>query len=234
MPAFMVLFVRRYVDEPHLFKAAREKIATGPHRQIWLEIFSPEIIKTTILTSLLTTGAQGGYYALFTWLPTYLKAERKLSIIGSGGYIAVVIIGSFIGLLVGAHLADRIGRRANFLLFAVCSLITVIIVYTQLPVDNGLMLLLGFPLGFFATGIFAGMGAFLTENFPTRIRATGQGFAYNFGRGIAALSPTFAGLLSATLPLGQSIGIFAASAYGLFIVAALLLPETKARELTPG
>jgi MFS family permease len=75
MPAFMILFVRRFVDEPHLFKAAREKTATGGHRQIWLEIFSPEIIKTTILTSLLTTGAQGGYYALFTWLPTYLKAK---------------------------------------------------------------------------------------------------------------------------------------------------------------
>ena len=95
----MVLFVRRFIDEPPLFKAAREKAATGAQRQSWLEIFSPEIIKTTVLTSLLTTGAQGGYYALFTWLPTYLKAERKLSIIGSGGYIAVVIIGSFICLL---------------------------------------------------------------------------------------------------------------------------------------
>ena len=94
--------------------------------------------------------------------------------------------------------------------------------------------LLGFPLGFFATGIFAGMGAFLTENFPTRIRASGQGFAYNFGRGIAAFNPTFVGLLSATLPLGQPIGVFAAGSYGLLIVAALLLPDTKARELTPG
>jgi MFS family permease len=47
MPALMVLFVRRFVDEPPLFKAAREKIATGAHRQGWLEIFSPEIIKTT-------------------------------------------------------------------------------------------------------------------------------------------------------------------------------------------
>jgi hypothetical protein len=73
----------------------------------------------------------------------------------------------------------------------------------------GNMLILGFPLGFFATGIFSGMGAFLTENFPTRVRGSGQGFSYNFGRGIAALNPTFVGLLSATLPLGQSIGVFA-------------------------
>jgi MFS family permease len=136
------------------------------------------------------------------------------------------------GYIVGAYLADRIGRRANFLIYAVCSLVTVI-VYTQLPVDDTLMLLLGFPLGFFASGIFSGMGPFLTENFPTRMRGSGQGFAYNFGRGIAALNPTFVGLLSATLPLGRSIGVFAAMAYGLVIAAALLLPETKGRELTP-
>jgi MFS family permease len=204
-------------------------VAAGSIGQRPLEIFSPQILKTTILTCLLATGAQGGYYALFTWLPTYLKVERKLSIIGSGSYIAVAIVGSFIGYFVSAHLADSIGRRANFLIFAVCSVFTVI-VYTLLPIDDTLMLFLGFPLG--ACGIFAGMGPLLTENFPTRMRGSGQGFAYNFGRGIAALNPTFVGLLSATIPLGQSIGVFSVVAYGLLIVAALLLPETKGRELT--
>ena len=49
---------------------------------------------------------------------------------------------------------------------------------------------------------------------------------------VAALNPFFVGVLSATLPLGQSIGIFAVIAYGILIVAALLLPETKGRVLT--
>jgi MFS family permease len=174
LPAFMVFFVRRFVDEPPIFQAARQTaIATGSKAH-WLETFSPATLKTTVLTSLLATGAQGGYYAITTWLPTYLKTERKLSVIGTGGYIAVIIIGSFIGYLVGAYLADRIRRRANFILYAVCSLITVL-VYTQLPIDDTLMLLLGFPLGFFASGLFSGMGAFLTENFPTRMRGSGQG-----------------------------------------------------------
>jgi hypothetical protein len=85
------------------------------------------------------------------------------------------------------------------LLFAACSLITAV-VYTQLPIDDGLMLPLGFPLDFFATGIFAGMGIRLTENFPTRIGTSGQGCSYNFGRGVAGFHPTFVDPSSATLP----------------------------------
>ncbi len=45
-------------------------------------------------------------------------------------------------------------------------------------------------------------------------------------------SVTFVGLLSAVLPLGQSIGVFAGIAYGIVVIMALLLPETRGRELT--
>ena len=50
------------------------------------------------------------------------------------------------------------------------------------------MLWLGFPLGIASSAHFSGLGAFFTEMFPTRLRGSGQGFAYNFGRGIGALS----------------------------------------------
>ena len=230
LPAILVFFIRRFVDEPNVFTAMRGNLSAKGTTANFLEIFSPSLLKTTILTSILATGAQGGYYAIATWLPTFLRTERKLTVLGTGGYLAVIIVGSFIGYLVSAYLADRIGRRGNFILFAVCSLLTVF-VYTQLPITDNMMLILGFPLGFFASGIFSGMGAFLTENFPTRVRGSGQGFAYNFGRGIAALNPFFVGLLSASMPLGQSIGVFAGIAYGIVIVAALLLPETKGRIL---
>jgi MFS family permease len=230
-PALLVFFVRRFVDEPPVFAATQTNLAAAGAKTNFLEIFSPAMLRTTILTSLLATGQQGGYYAITTWLPTFLRTERKLTVLGTGGYLAVIIIGSLIGYWVSAWLADRIGRRANFILFALCSLVSVV-VYTQLPINDAAMLFLGFPLGFFASGIFSGMGPFLTELFPTRMRGSGQGFSYNFGRGVAALNPTFVGLLSATLPLGQSIGVFAAIAYGIVVVVALLLPETKGRVLT--
>jgi MFS family permease len=230
-PALLVFFIRRNVDEPEVFEKTQNNLDRAGKKANFLEIFSPSMLKTTILTCVLTTGAQGGYYAITTWLPTFLRTERKLTVLGSGGYLAVIIIGSFVGYLVSAWLNDKIGRRANFILFAVCSIITVF-VYTQLPINDSMMLVLGFPLGFFASGIFSGMGPILTELFPTRMRGSGQGFAYNFGRGVASFAPALVGQLSATMPLGQSIGVYALIAYGLLIIAALLLPETKGRVLT--
>jgi MFS family permease len=230
-PAALVFFVRRWVAEPPVFAQTRERLETEGKATNFLEIFAPSIVRTTILTCILSIGTQGGYYAITTWLPTYLRTERKLTILGSGGYLAVIIVGSFIGYLFSAWLNDRIGRRASFIVFALCSIITVI-GYTLLHIDGRMMLFLGFPLGFFASGTYSGMGPFLTELFPTRMRGSGQGFAYNFGRGIGALNPLLVGILSATLPLGRSIGVFALISYGLVILAALMLPETKGRVLT--
>ena len=59
----------------------------------------------------------------------------------------------------------------------------------------------------------------------------GQGFCYNMGRGLGALIPALVRWLSATMPLGQAIGLFALGSYGLLVVAALLLPETRGKLL---
>ena len=230
LPALLVFYLRRHVEEPKFSVEARAKQAAIGDRPSIVEIFSPKILKTTILASLLTTGCQGGYYAITTWLPTFLKSERKLSVVGSTGYLALLIAGSFAGYLVGAWLADRIGRRMLFITFSIGATV-LILAYTQLGFSNQTMLWLGFPLGFFASGYFSGMGPFLTELFPTRLRGSGQGFTYNFGRGIGALFPALVGYASAHIPLSSAITLFAVIAYGLFLVAALLLPETRGRVL---
>jgi MFS family permease len=230
-PALLAIFVRRFVDEAEVYVAARDQLRKSGEKVRFTEIFAPSILVRTLLCCLLTTGTQGGYYTIAIWLPSFLKTERHLSVIGSGGYLAVIIVGSFVGYAAGAYLSDMIGRRNTFIFFALGAIATVI-TYTYLPIDDTLMLFLGFPLGFFASGIFSGMGAFLTENFPTRIRAAGQGFTYNFGRGVAALNPTLVGIATASMPLGKAIAIFAVVAYALVIIASLILPETKGKQLS--
>ncbi len=227
-PALLVFYVRRFVPEPEIFNETRRRSAGGDEN--FMEIFSPHLIYTTIWAALLATGAQGGYYAITTWLPTFLRTVRKLTVLNSSGYLAVIIVGSFAGYIVSGWLNDRIGRRASFALFAICSAATVI-VYMLLPVNDTAMLVLGFPLGFFASGIFSGMGPFLTELYPSRCRGSGQGFCYNFGRGIGALFPGLVGYLSASLGLGLAIGLFALIAYGLVLVATAMLPETRGKQL---
>jgi MFS family permease len=227
-PAVLILYIRRSVPEPSVFREAIVR-QTNFAAQLYT-IFAPKTFFRTALGSLLAVGAQGGYYAITTWLPTFLRSERHLTVLGSGGYLAVIIIGSFVGYVTSAYLSDLLGRRFNFILFAACSIV-VVLSYTQLKIDDRLMLFLGFPLGFFASGIFSGMGAFYSELFPTNIRGAAQGFCYNFGRGLAAVFPWLVGVLSVSLPLGQAIGIYAIIAYATVIVAALILPETRGREL---
>jgi len=230
VPALLVFYLRRYVTEPEIAAATRVKqMASGERPALW-EIFNGPTLKTTILASLMVTGCQGGYYAITFWVPRFLTTERKLSVVSSTGYLAALIIGSFAGYLVGAWLADRIGRRNLFLTFSLGA-IAVILLYTQLPLTNGVLWLLGFPLGFFASGYFSGVGAFLTELYPTRLRGSGQGFCYNFGRGIGALFPFLVGALSTETSLGNAIAIFAVAAYGVFFIAAFALPETRGRVL---
>jgi len=229
-PALLIFYMRRYVAEPEIAARTRAEQARTGDRPSILEIFSPAMLRTTVLASLLSTGCQGGYYAITGWLPRFLTTERKLSIVGSTGYLAALIIGSFAGYLVGAWLADRIGRRNLFLLFSLGA-IAVVVVYTQVPLSNEVLWLLGFPLGFFASGYFSGMGAFLTELYPTRLRGSGQGFCYNFGRGIGALFPALVGYLSASVSLANAIAIFAVAAYALFFLSAFALPETRGRVL---
>lgn len=230
-PAILVFFMRRLVDESDVYKESQRQIALTGDKPSFFEIFQPGLRHITVLSAIMGTGAQGGYYAVTIWLPTFLRTERKLTVLATTGYLWVTIVSAFLGYLAGAYFADRIGRRATFLVFAFASA-AIVLLYTMVPMSDSTMLILGAPLGFFPAGVFSGMGAFFTEQFPTRVRGVGQGFAYNFGRATGALFPWLVGVLSQTMTLGFAIGLFASCAYGIMAVAAFLLPETKGKALT--
>jgi len=232
LPAFLIIFIRRSIKDPEIYVNTRSAVASGERNGNFLAIFKPSILPTTILASLMFTGMQGGYYAIGVWLPTFLRNERHLTVLGTGGYQAMFIVGAFLGYLAGAYLSDRLGRRAAFILFALGAG-SLVFAYMILPITDGAMLLLGFPLGFFMSGIFAGAGAFLSELFPNEIRGSGQGFCYNFGRGIGATFPAAVGFLSdhMQMSLATAIGACAGIAYALVVITALVLPETRGRDL---
>ena len=228
LPALFLVYVRRAIPEPTRRSTGARVNAGQPAG--FFGIFSPSVIRLTVVGSVLGVGAHGGYYALMTWLPMFLKTERKLSVLSTGGYLAVIIVAFWCGCIASAQLIDRIGRRRNISLFAVCC-VTTVVGYLFLPLSNGQMLVMGFPLGFFAAGIPSSLGALFNELYPGGLRGTGVGFCYNFGRIASAAFPWLVGHMSESMPLGRAIGIDAALAYALVVVAVLALPETKGKRL---
>jgi MFS family permease len=232
LPGLLVIYIRRNVAEPAIFiqmRAQRARAFEPARRGVFLDIFRPPLLRTTLLATLLSTGMMGAYYSITTWLPTFLASERHLSVGGTTGYLLMVIAGSLAGYLVSAWLTDIIGRRRGFMLFAACAMV-LILLYTRMPVAGG-MFLIGFPLGFFILGIFSGMGACLAELYPSAVRGSGQGFTYSLGRGLGGFCPSLIGLLSARFPLGDAIAGFTVAAYALVIVSAWAIPETRGRVL---
>lgn len=167
--------------------------------------------------------------AYSTWLATFLKTERHLSVLGTSGYLAVMIFAFWCGYITVGYMLDKFGRRPTVTVYAVLCTASVI-VYTLIPLTNYEMLFMGFPLGFFAAGIPGSMGALFSELFPTGMRGNGVGFCYNFGRILSAVFPAVVGYIAGLTSLGTSIGIMAVVGYGVVVLSVLALPETKGKK----
>ena len=231
LPSLLIFYVRRHVEEPVKQTVETSKTEERqPLADALFGIFSPKLIRTTVLGGLLGLGAHGGYHAIMSWLPTFLKEERHLSVLNSSGYLAVIIVAFWCGCIASSVLLDKIGRRFNVACFAICCVITVRI-YLFVPLTNTQMLFLGFPLGFFAAGIPSSLGALFNELYPQQYRGAGVGFCYNFGRILSSIFPFLVGHMSASMSLGSAIGIDASWAYSIVVISVLLLPETKGRDL---
>lgn len=231
VPALVVVYLRRNLEEPEVFVRSRATRARGSAWHELGRLVRRPLLKKTVLCSLLSGGMLGAYYAIATWLPTFLKTERGLSVFGTSSYLAVTILGSLVGYVAGAYATDRWGRRPTYIAFAMGAF-AMALIYMVIPVSNASMLFLGFPLGVLMQGVFSGIGATISESYPNDIRATGYGVSYNMGRVIGSFFPLSVGWLSSgrtSLPL--AIAIVAGTGYALVVLAAWLLPETTGMKL---
>jgi len=234
LPALVVVYLRRNLEEPEVFlKSRAERAAEGRVSAMadLSRVFRRPLLRKTLLCSLLSGGMLGAYYAIATWLPTFLKTERGLSVFGTSSYLAVTILGSLVGYVAGAYATDRWGRRLTYIAFAAGAFVMAMI-YMVIPVSNTSMLFLGFPLGVLMQGVFSGIGATISESYPSAVRATGYGVSYNLGRVIGSFFPLAVGWLnSGRTSLALAIAMVAGVGYAVVIVSAALLPETSGIDL---
>jgi MFS family permease len=224
LPGLTLLYIRR-----HVVDAPVDRVEPAARVPFW-RIFEGRTGRITLFATLMSTGVQGGYYTIATWLPTYLKTERHLTVVGTGSYLSLLIGGAFLGYLCGGYLTDLIGRRKAIGLFGVLSG-AILYSYIHIPTSaNHVLLLLGFPLGFCFSAIFSGFGAYLAELYPRTIRGTGQSFTYNVGRAVGAFFPTAVGFAAGSGGLGGAL-VYGTIGYALAVVALVGLPETQGSEL---
>lgn len=230
LPALLVLWIRKSVPEPAVWRQAQRIPAGERFRQI----FSPPLLRFALVAIAMSSLVLFAYWGLFTWIPAYLatpveKGGAGLSIVKSSAWIAPMQIGALLGYLLFGLLSDRVGRRPSFALFLTGAAV-VTLLYGTAARDPRTLLLLGPFVGFFGHGYYSAFGAILSELFPSTVRATAQGLCYNAGRILSAFAPAVVGSLADRHGLGSALSLTAAFflAGGLLVFA---LPETRGRDL---
>lgn len=228
IPAFIVIYIRRNVKESKEFVKDVEKNKTVVERASFSTVFKRQYIRSTVFSSLLVIGLQAACYAILIWIPTLMN-ERGLSPSSKIVTILIMALGAFLGFMFTAYLADRIGRKKALIGMAILSWI-VTVVYMLIAMNEYITLALGFMVGFASIGMFAALGPFLSSLFPTHVRTTGMGFAYNVGKSIGALSVVGVGYLAESMGLATSIGLFCLTAYGLSTFSMLMIKTNQEEE----
>ncbi len=235
LPALVTLWIRRHVPEPEIWQAANRerKAMRGPRASPLLVLFAPGLRRRTFIVTAMNAATMFGWWGLFTWIPGYLslppaQGGRGLDIVQTSGWIILMQVGMWFGYVTFGFISDWAGRKRTYIAYLLIAAALVPVYATAR--DAMTVMLLGPFVAFFGTGYFTGLGAISSELFPTAVRGTAMGFAYNLGRGLSAAAPYTIGRLSETHGLGASFFITSA-AFLLAAIIALGLEETRGKPL---
>jgi MFS family permease len=249
LPALLTLWIRWSIPESQVWERAnaRRKAVRGGDRALadsndpTLTRFSlaglfadPVIRKRTIIAFLMATASAVGFWGISTWVPAYvgsLAAKAGLAAPKWASFTGMAYnAGSIPGYIGFGFLADALGRKPMTLLFFALSLLLtpVFFLWTH---DLNSLLVVAALLGFFASGQFTWMSAWLPELFPAQVRATGVGFIFNAPRVLAAIGVLIAGTLIVYFGGYGNAAMTVAMIYILGLVAGPFLPETRGKPL---
>jgi SHS family sialic acid transporter-like MFS transporter len=150
--------------------------------------------------------------------------------------------GAIIGTIAAAWLAGRIGRRITYVLMCIASFVSLVAMYQSVQAFGPMMLSLAFLAGGTTAAFYGWFPLYFPELFPTSIRATCQGFAFNFGRVLSAVGALQTASLTAYFARGVDPQRIELEAFphagsvlaGIYLIGVFLIwlgPETKDLEL---
>jgi len=199
-------------------------------------LLQPDLLRRTLLISVVWAGLNLGYYGVFIWLPDTIQAAGYVG--GLYAYLTTVGVFQLLGVLTASTVVDRLGRkRVLAASFVLAGLSTALFVLALPGVDVGLgldgtpALLAGlFATGFSLFGAFAVIFGYTTELFPTTVRSSGLGFASGLGKIAAVVGPILAGSL---VSFGYAVALapFAVVLLATGLLLGFFGPETVGETL---
>jgi MFS family permease len=225
LPALLVVAVRYTLPESDVWEREQGKISRAPD---WKILLTGEYRGLFFKALLLAIFGMSAYWFTFSWLPSYLSAERHLSLAESAMWIIANQLAAFAGYLTFGMVADRLGRRPAFAIYGLIAAIGLVMISVfwallagTLPALLFFMLLAGFGIGF-----FGGFGPLFAELFPTSVRNLAMGAAFNIARGIQFFTPVIIATVALRADLGA--GILIAAFFSLCVAAWIwTFPETR-------
>ncbi len=235
LPAGLGLAVLVLLPESPAWRAARAQPKGAGTRTPLRRLFGPELRRITWAGIALGTVPLVGAWAASKWMIPWadkvggaVQADYKA--VTQGWWAA----GAMVGSLAGAQVARLLGRRRSYFLISLGSLALTAAMFQLTAPLRPSFLPVVFAQGLVATLFFGWLPLYLPELFPTAVRATGSGLAYNAGRFATAGGVLAAGALFTWLGGSYpAVGTAAALIYGLGMVAIAFAPETGKARLTP-
>jgi len=229
-PAVLALIVITMIPESQRWKESVKQAAAKPIR----EIFTTRLVWPTLLaTAFASIALIGSWAAVNGFLPSWADQLAGPENPHAKAVVQfVTCTGCLTGCLLAALLGTRIGRRPTFFCLCLASLLICGVLFRVLDEYNTLFLVMAGLAGC-ATGSFYGwFPLYLPELFPTRVRTTGQGLCYNFGRILAAIAALTTGHLMQLFDGSYARACGTITLVYLFgMVLIWFAPETKGKPL---
>jgi metabolite-proton symporter len=233
------LYVRLKLEETPVFAqaVAEGKKVKTPLAEVFRTSWRQLIIGTFVMLATYTL-----FYIMTTWVLSHGTGKTPAQGgTGAGFQYSDFLVLQLVAVLffaaaipVSGRLADRHGRRITLLVIT-GTIMVFGLTFGILLAPEGMSeprMLLFLIIGMILMGFtFGPMSAVLPELFPTNVRYTGSGIAYNVSSILgAAVAPFIATWLATTYGVGW-VGVYLLVAAALTFVALLVMHETKDRHL---
>ena len=241
LPAFLVIIIRRRLPESDVWVERRRLISQGGFeagsvegegKSKFLLLFSTEYRKLFIQSLILAIFDMSAYWFTYSWLPGYLHEQRHFPMAKSAVWMLVTQAGGLLGYLSFGFVADKFGRRPAYSVYSfimAIALVMITLLWNVVVIYPVIILTFMFLVGF-GTGMFSGYGPLFSELYPTAIRNTAMGSAFNLARGVQFFTPVIIAVIADKY--GLSGGISLAAIFALLTgIWIWTFPETKGKKL---